>query len=69
MYALILSLLALLGSSAGPAPVSADDVLRQAKNHAYTRTCESDMPVDFLRQIARDNRPKERTQIDSHIEN
>src|SRR6266480_5913392 len=48
--------------------MASDHVLNEAGGHADARTCEADVPVDPLRQIAGDERTEQRAEINPHVE-
>src|SRR5207244_1998389 len=45
----------------------AEDVLRQTKHHADAGACESDMPVNSLRDVAGDDGTQKSSEVDSHV--
>src|SRR5439155_16511888 len=45
-----------------------EDVLHQSQRHADARAGESEMPIHALGELARHERPEERTEVDPHVE-
>ena len=49
-------------------PLLSEHVLHEAERHADAGAREADVPVDPLREVAGDERPDERAEVDPHVE-
>ena len=49
-------------------PMPAQHILNQSEHHAHAGTGETEVPIDSLGEPARDERPQEGAEVDSHVE-